>query len=305
VAEIDRGRQKLTPSQGGEPERRRDERRTRRQAGASGNRAQGQCRRTRFSPSAREKGSENAPLAAAAAATATATGAAAASIGLREASRFEQGISPLASSVEMTWVEGRRTRDGHGHGHRKRSTATDEAVPPYLASMSPRASLRVEGSPPSLEWWSLERSSIRRRDLVSAPLAAAATATATATAAATAAAAASIGLREASRFEQGISPLASSVEMTWVEGRRTRDSHGHGHRKRSTATDEAVPPYLASMSPRASLRVEGSPPSLEWRSLERSSIRRTDFVSAPLAASAAATGAAAAVSPGAGTVTGG
>jgi hypothetical protein len=162
----------LTPSQGGEPERRRDERRTRRQAGASGNRAQGQCRRTRFSPSAREKGSENAPLAAAAAATATATGAAAASIGLREASRFEQGISPLASSVEMTWVEGRRTRDGHGHGHRKRSTATDEAVPPYLASMSPRASLRVEGSPPSLEWWSLERSSIRRRDLVSAPLAA-------------------------------------------------------------------------------------------------------------------------------------
>jgi hypothetical protein len=33
---------RFTPSQGGEPERRRDERRTRRQAGASENRAQGQ-----------------------------------------------------------------------------------------------------------------------------------------------------------------------------------------------------------------------------------------------------------------------
>jgi hypothetical protein len=40
----------LTPSQGGEPERRRDERRTRRQAGASGNRAQGQCRRNGHGP---------------------------------------------------------------------------------------------------------------------------------------------------------------------------------------------------------------------------------------------------------------
>jgi hypothetical protein len=36
--------------------------------------------------------------------------------------------------------------------------------------MSPRASLRVEGSPPSLVWWSLERSSMCRRDRVTAPM---------------------------------------------------------------------------------------------------------------------------------------
>jgi hypothetical protein len=142
----------LTPSQGGEPERRRDERRTRRQAGASGNRAQGQCRRTRFSPSAREKGSENAPLAAAAAATATATGAAAASIGLREASRFEQGISPLASSVEMTWVEGRRTRDRpwprspetvNGHGRGGSAVPRLHVTPSELASRGVPSELGV------------------------------------------------------------------------------------------------------------------------------------------------------------------
>jgi hypothetical protein len=39
----------FTPPQGGEPERRRDKRRTRRQAGASEKRAQGRCCRARFS----------------------------------------------------------------------------------------------------------------------------------------------------------------------------------------------------------------------------------------------------------------
>jgi hypothetical protein len=42
---------------------------------------------------------------AAAAASASASG----SIGVRIAPRFEKGISPLASSLEMTWVEGRGT----------------------------------------------------------------------------------------------------------------------------------------------------------------------------------------------------
>jgi hypothetical protein len=59
-----------------------------------------------------------------------------------------------------------------GHGHRSRFSDTDQAAPSYLAPMSPRASLRVEGSPPSLVWSALKRSWVSRRDLVSASAAA-------------------------------------------------------------------------------------------------------------------------------------
>jgi hypothetical protein len=87
---------RTTPPKGGEPERRRDERRTLRQAGEPENRV-------------------------------PATAAAARLHGVSNAPRFEWGISPLADSVDMTWVElwspgspRTVTATDSGHGNRAR-----------------------------------------------------------------------------------------------------------------------------------------------------------------------------------------
>jgi hypothetical protein len=87
--------------------------------------------------------------------------------------------------------------------------------------MSPRASLRVEGSPPSLVWSSLERSSVCRKDPVSWHRQ---------------------GQRRRQRQGQG--------------QRQHRGRHGHGHRARPSVTvsvtDEAAAttaaPLRASVS---------------------------------------------------------
>jgi hypothetical protein len=88
---------------------------------------------------------------------------------------------------------------------------------------------------------------------------------------------------------------ASETATAAVRGPVRSPESGHRHGPRLPATGHAAPPYLASMSPRASLRVEGSPPSLVWSTLKRSSIRRRGLV--------AAIGAAAAGRPGPGAVT--